>query len=200
MEQERGVVNLILNIITTVLLIIVMLIVVALVVICLKTNKATMEIPDFMGYKPTICISNSMEDEFEVGDIIISKIALKDNIKVGDIITYREGETIVTHRVENIVYENNQIKYVTKGDSNNTIDENKIAYSQIEGVYCYKIPKIGNIVLMIQKPQGFLIVFFIPVAIIACIYKLIINRKEIKELRKTKLLKRLQEKQISIIK
>lgn len=200
MENKRGITNFIANTIITLLIVVVVSVLVVLIVIYARTNKTTMEIADFMGYKPTICISNSMENEFKVGDIVISKKDIEESINIGDIITYREGNEIITHRVENIVLEDNKTKYVTKGDSNNSIDECLVEYSQIEGIYCYKIPVIGNIILMLQKPQGFLIVFFIPVAIIACLYKVIISRKELKELRKTKLLKRLQEKQISTIK
>ena len=197
MRQKNRVINFIANTVITILLSVVMLILVVLIVICIKTNNKTMEIAGFMGYKPVICISNSMQQEFEVGDIIISKEVSENSIKTGDIITYREDETIITHRVCDIVKENNQIKYITKGDSNNTIDDNLVDYNQIEGMYCYKIPKLGSLILTLKKPQVLVLIALLPICIIAIIYKTIINRKEIKELRKRKLLKRLQEKQIS---
>lgn len=197
MRQKNRVINFIANTVITILLSVVMLILVVLIVICIKTNNKTMEIAGFMGYKPVICISNSMQQEFEVGDIIISKEVSENSIKTGDIITYREDETIITHRVCDIVKENNQIKYITKGDSNNTIDDNLVDYNQIEGMYCYKIPKLGSLILTLKKPQVLVLIALLPICIIAIIYKTIINRKEIKELRKRKLLKRLQEKQIA---
>ncbi len=197
MRQKNRVINFIANTVITILLSVVMLILVVLIVICIKTNNKTMEIAGFMGYKPVICISNSMQQEFEVGDIIISKEVSENSIKMGDIITYRENGAIITHRVCDIVKENNQIKYITKGDSNNTIDDNLVDYNQIEGMYCYKIPKLGSLILTLKKPQVLVLIALLPICIIAIIYKTIINRKEIKELRKRKLLKRLQEKQIS---
>ena len=197
MRQKNRVINFIANTVITILLSVVMLILVVLIVICIKTNNKTMEIAGFMGYKPVICISNSMQQEFEVGDIIISKEVSENSIKTGDIITYREDDTIITHRVCDIVKENNQIKYITKGDSNNTIDDNLVDYNQIEGMYCYKIPKLGSLILTLKKPQVLVLIALLPICIIAIIYKTIINRKEIKELRKRKLLKRLQEKQIA---
>lgn len=197
MRQKNRVINFIANTVITILLSVVMLILVVLIVICIKTNNKTMEIAGFMRYKPVICISNSMQQEFEVGDIIISKEVSENSIKMGDIITYRENGAIITHRVCDIVKENNQIKYITKGDSNNTIDDNLVDYNQIEGMYCYKIPKLGSLILTLKKPQVLVLIALLPICIIAIIYKTIINRKEIKELRKRKLLKRLQEKQIA---
>lgn len=197
MKHERKILNFIVDTVITILLVIVMCISLILIIICVKSNKNTTEIADFMGYKPVVCISNSMQDVFEVGDIVISKKCSEDSISIGDIITYREGENIVTHRVENIVYTEKGKAFVTKGDSNNTIDQDTVIYEQIEGKYCYKIPQLGKIILLLQKPQGFIIVFLIPVAIIAIIYKIILIRKDVKDLRKRKLLKRLQEKQLS---
>lgn len=198
MKNKRGIVNFIINSTIAIITIIIVFVITALAVIYVKTNKNTMEIADFMGYKPIICISNSMEDEFQVGDIIINKKVPENEINIGDIITFNENGTVIMHRVKEIKYdENGNIGYITKGDSNNTIDENIVKYTDVEGKYYYMIPKIGNLILMLQKPQGFLIALFIPMAILVICYKIILSRKELKELRKSKLLKRLQEKEIA---
>ncbi len=198
MKNKRGIVNFIINSTIAIITIIIVFLITALAVIYVKTNKNTMEIADFMGYKPIICISNSMEDEFQVGDIIINKKVPENEINIGDIITFNENGTVIMHRVKEIKYdENGNIGYITKGDSNNTIDENIVKYTDVEGKYYYMIPKIGNLILMLQKPQGFLIALFIPMAILVICYKIILSRKELKELRKSKLLKRLQEKEIA---
>lgn len=198
MKNKRGIVNFIINSTIAIITIIIVFVITALAVIYVKTNKNTMEIADFMGYKPIICISNSMEDEFQVGDIIINKKVPENEINIGDIITFNENGTVIMHRVKEIKYdENGNIGYITKGDSNNTIDENIVKYTDVEGKYYYMIPKIGNLILMLQKPQVFLIALFIPMAILVICYKIILSRKELKELRKSKLLKRLQEKEIA---
>lgn len=197
MKNERKLSKFIIKCITSIILIFLISIVAILLIIYIKTNKNTAEIADFAGFKPTICVSNSMETEFEVGDIVISKKCLESEINIGDIITYQKDGSIITHRIKDIVYdENGKKEYITKGDSNNIEDEYTVDYNSVEGKYCYKIPKIGIVILALKKPQGFIAVFFIPIALIAISYKILLSRKELKELRKRKLLKRLQEKKI----
>ena len=89
MEQKKNILNFIGNIFITLVGIILGIILIALFVIFIKTNRETMEISDFMGYKPVICISNSMEPEFKTGDITVSKAASQNSINIGDIVSFR---------------------------------------------------------------------------------------------------------------
>ena len=61
--------------------------------------------------------TGSMEDNIHTGDYIL--IYNKKDYKVGDIVTYQKGNYHVTHRI--ISKEGN--KFITKGDANNTPDE-----------------------------------------------------------------------------
>lgn len=72
--------------------------------------------------------SGSMESELLVGDIIIIKES--DDYEVDDIITYQvNDEYLVTHRI----IERDGSNFVTKGDSNNVADKEKITKDKIEG-------------------------------------------------------------------
>lgn len=75
--------------------------------------------------------SNSMVPTFEKGDFIIIKKQKEYN--VGDIITYETEEQgtkyLVTHRIIEI----NENGYITKGDANNTKDEETIYENVIRG-------------------------------------------------------------------
>jgi len=72
--------------------------------------------------------SGSMESELSVGDIIIIKEC--ENYEVNDIITYQvNDEYLVTHRI----IERNGNNFVTKGDSNNVADNEKVSKDKIEG-------------------------------------------------------------------
>ncbi len=72
--------------------------------------------------------SGSMENTLSIGDIIVIKEC--DDYKVNDIITYNvEKEYLVTHRI--IEKENG--KFITKGDNNNTKDNEKVTKDDIEG-------------------------------------------------------------------
>lgn len=61
--------------------------------------------------------TGSMEDGIHVGDYIL--IYKTKNIKKNDIVTFEKDEGFITHRVVKI----NGDKLITKGDANNTEDE-----------------------------------------------------------------------------
>ena len=69
----------------------------------------------------------------------------------GDIISFRQGESVITHRINKIINENGNNTYQTKGDNNNIEDSGTITDSVIEGKVIFKIPKLGNISLFLQN-------------------------------------------------
>lgn len=84
------------------------------------------EYSNFFGYSLFEVQTGSMHGTIEAGDWIIIK-GTKD-VKVGDIITYRNGNDYITHRVRRSYGGT----YVTQGDANNTEDD-PIDQSQIVG-------------------------------------------------------------------
>lgn len=77
--------------------------------------------------------SGSMENELNIGDIILIKEF--DKYNVNDIITYNvDNEYLVTHR---IIEERNG-SFTTKGDNNNTSDSKSVSKENIEGKVIYK--------------------------------------------------------------
>lgn len=186
------------NIIGTILIIMCIPLLIVFLTIAVKANINHDKLPDFMGYKPLICASNSMSNIFEVGDLTITKEVEENELQKGDIITFwnTEHDTVITHRIEEITTnEQGQKVYVTKGDMNNEIDEEVVEYNQVEGEYIGHIKYIGNLILWIQKPTGLIVAFLIPVLICAIVYRHNLKRKEIKSKRTEKLLKRIEEKQ-----
>lgn len=120
------------------------------------------QIPSFFGYKNFVILSGSMENALKTGDVVFVKE--KDEIKSGDIISYREKQAIITHRVMDVIKQDGKIYYKTKGDANDTIDKELVTIDEIEGVYCFKISKIGTIIVFLQSKTGmivFLIILFL---------------------------------------
>lgn len=109
------------------------------------------ETPSFLGYKSFVIISGSMEPNLNIGDIIIIKKDEQKEIEKGKIISFRQGQSIITHRVEEVVEENGEVLYRTKGDNNNVADKNLIEYGQIEGIYVTHISKLGNVILALKN-------------------------------------------------
>ena len=144
-------------------------------IIIVKANRNPGEIPDFFGYKPMIVLSGSMETSIYTGDLVLVKEVPPSTLKENDIIAFRnEANTVTTHRIiEIITNSNGKEEFRTKGDNNTVEDLNLVQEQDIEGVYVFKIPKIGNIVKYTQNTTFFIIV----ICIIYIIY-IIISRKE----------------------
>ena len=120
--------------------------------------------PTVLGVAPMVVLSGSMsgtaEDHIEVGDLIFTKQADIDELKVGDVVAFMDGSIIVTHRIVSISAD--RTEFVTKGDANNTEDE-PISADQIIGQYSGRIPKVGDFALFLQKPLGMVIFIGVPV-------------------------------------
>lgn len=112
----------------------------------------------FYGYSALLVSSGSMKPELNVYDVIVIKEY--DTYNKNDIITFNtKGNSLVTHRI----LEKNGTNYITKGDKNNSIDEEVISQQQIEGkvIYNSKILKFiyNNWLLIILAIIILLIIF-----------------------------------------
>ena len=125
------------------------------VCIIAKAIKYPDKIPDFMGYKLMIVMSNSMESTINVGDVVIVKEVNAQALKSGDIVAYRIDDVCITHRIAKV---NSDGTYITKGDNNNSFDDETINKSQIEGKYVTKIKGLGHLLLFLKEPLGLIVV------------------------------------------
>lgn len=98
-------------------------------------------------YKPTAIVSNSMHPIYDRGDVVIvEKLDRKKrkNLKKYDIIEYKLNNIIVAHRIIHIEKHNDgSMLYITKGDNNNTADNEKVSSNQINGIVKFRVPKVG---------------------------------------------------------
>ena len=121
-----------------------------------NTNKD--EIPSVFGYKPFIVLSGSMETEIYKGDLIISKVVDPETLKVNDIIAFRDAEdTVTTHRIIEIVDRDGEKLFITKGDNNNSQDQNLVELKDVEGLYVLRIPGIGTFMNSLAEPTTVII-------------------------------------------
>ena len=59
----------------------------------------------------------------------------KEELKVGDIISFYEGSYINTHRFVRIENQSGEEVYITKGDNNEKEDKLPVKFKNIEGKY-----------------------------------------------------------------
>lgn len=108
--------------------------------------------PKLFGLSTAIIVSPSMQDTIAINDMII--IQQKKEYRKNDIITFKDGQEYITHRIVDIQGD----KFVTKGDNNNTADITPIDAYQIVGKVVLVIPKAGKIISFLRTPIGMLII------------------------------------------
>lgn len=97
-------------------------------------------------YQPVAVLTYSMVPTFTRGDVVvINKLSdlEKSNLKVGDIIQYKRKDTMVIHRIIDIVDDNDERGYILQGDNNNSEDPFIVCDNQIVGKEIFSIPKLG---------------------------------------------------------
>ena len=106
-------------------------------------------------YKPFFSVytivSPSMVPTINVYDVIINKTVKKPtDVKVSDIITFESTGVLshgltVTHRVQDIYYDESasDYEYVTKGDNNPSEDKESVKEEQVLGKVIFKVKYLG---------------------------------------------------------
>lgn len=84
--------------------------------------------------------SGSMNPIYYRGDAVIFKKVTSKEVKEGDILVFKNGNTYITHRVVNII--NGNI-FITKGDNNNEIDDFNTTSNEVVGIVKYVVKYIG---------------------------------------------------------
>ncbi|QIB27756.1 signal peptidase I [Caloranaerobacter azorensis] len=101
-------------------------------------------IPSVFKIKFMTVLSGSMQPNIEVGDLVVIKPVIPKKIRKGDVVTYRlTNDIFITHRVIEVIDDNEEYLFVTKGDANNIEDNEKINSSQLIGKVFLVIPKGG---------------------------------------------------------
>lgn len=108
---------------------------------------------------PSVVLTGSMEPEIKPGDIVlIRKCTTQKEVmsaKVGDVINFDRDDINITHRVIEIVEDENGGQcYRTKGDNNPTEDTTLVELSDMNGYVIGTIPKIGLPVLWLKSEEA----------------------------------------------
>lgn len=186
------------KIISIIVLILLLPVLIVNSVILINSYTKPDEIPSFMGWKPFIVLSGSMETEIKTGDIVVVKEVPIEEIKLNDVIAFKEDGIVITHRIVEIKDENGLRKYITKGDNNNVQDSGFVLKEQIEGVYQFRIEGLGNLAMFIQTPIGMLVCLSIPLGILLLI-QMSDNKKIQKEQREKYRKEKDLEKEIEML-
>ena len=131
-----------------------------LVIIVLIILAIILYTPRIFGFKTYTVKTGSMLPTYKIGSIIyVEPITNIDNLSIGDVITFRRGTNIITHRINNIDKGNKLIE--TKGDNNISVDSAKVDYNSIIGVVKFNIPFLGYISLFLSNEPIFKIIIIV---------------------------------------
>lgn len=125
--------------------------------------KANDKQPSIFGNKFFIVLTGSMSPTIDVGDLVLVKGINPEDINVADIITFgsTSSDNITTHRVKEVLDKEDGISYITQGDANNVQDPIPVESDVLIGKVSKVIPRVGTILLFIQKNIIKILVTFI---------------------------------------
>lgn len=146
-------------------------VVIGLFILVIAVQKFTNNNFAVGGYRVFMVISGSMVNEYNIGDILISKSVSEDQINVGDNVTYIGKEDsfkglIVTHKVIEKEKRDGVTYFTTKGIANPTSDP-EITYDQIYGKIIYKTTVLSAFGKFMNNALAYYLLFFLIALVIS---------------------------------
>jgi len=156
--QKRLRSNLIINISKTVTLVCVALIIYAIV-----TERES----SVFGYRFFIVQTGSMQGSIDIGDLIVTKEPVKEQLKRGNIISFISHDPEIygmvnTHRIVDIQGDS----FYTRGDAADERDLTPVRFEDILGVLIYKSTPIGQVITWLEQPLNMFLFVILPTIIV----------------------------------
>lgn len=125
------------------------------------------------GYRVLRVLTSSMEPTIVGNTCIITKEVDPDELKVGDVITFISEDPSIygyynTHRINEIIEENGEQKFVTKGDNSYEVDPYTVSKENVVGIYVKELPGgrlIGKAFVALSDNKVYFLVIIIPLVL-----------------------------------
>ena len=98
-----------------------------------------------------VIATESMTGEINKGDMILYERYDDQHLKEGQVIVFKQEESRIVHRIVLIENIGGEVRYYTKGDANEDLDEGYRVESDIVGVSDFKISFIGYPTLWLRE-------------------------------------------------
>jgi len=116
------------------------------------------------GVKLFLIQSGSMSPAINIGDLTL--VRKQNDYLTGEVIAFKDEDgRVVSHRIFQKL-ENGE-GFITKGDANQSADQNKVPRSKIIGRVELVLPVIGRILPLIRTPVGFSITIILSIILLA---------------------------------
>ena len=111
-----------------------------------------------------VVLSDSMSPEIHAGDVVVVDDVPTQQIGQGDVITYDRpgGDQLVTHRVVEVLNEDGDTAFRTKGDANEEADPQPVPAGNVVGVVQFHIPLIGRVISFASTDAGIVLFVVLP--------------------------------------
>lgn len=176
----------ILNTLVTILIVLILIVSIFVIIVTFTANEDNGGVPNFFGKSPISVLSNSMQGDgelnFNKGDLLICDAVPEDarvnaKYKKGDVVCFgydvnEDGyQDYVTHRIIKV---NKDGTYITKGDNNDTYDQNSKATTVFPNIkpddivatyHGQKINGVGDFMDYLRTQNGFFFVILLPMII-----------------------------------
>ena len=144
----------------------VLLVILLVVLIYLAVGSRGSGLPFMQNFKIFTVMSGSMEPTLNVGGVILVEKVDTAELEEGDIITFLSNDTslngkVVSHRIIQVVKNENLTMYITKGDANKVRDDAAAIPENVIGRVIFHVPYLGYLLNFMKTKQGF---FLYPVA------------------------------------
>ena len=155
-------------------IIVVLILIVSILVVMLSLTSKSSGVPNIFGVAPLSVQTASMEDTINPGDLIFCSLTeIEDECQKDDVVTFPieiNGEKVLnTHRIVEVVKDQNITYYKTQGDNKETNPEPDMdlqTSSTIVAKYTgTKIPGLGNVLSFIRTQLGFFLCILLPMII-----------------------------------
>ena len=103
------------------------------------------------GHGMLVIATESMTGELNKGDAALFEKYDDQTIEEGRVIVFKDGKSMIVHRVDDIQIINGITRYYTKGDANEKRDAGFIIDSNIIGIVNFKIPYVGYPTLWLRS-------------------------------------------------
>ena len=154
--------------------VVVLILIVSMLVVMLSLTSKSSGVPNIFGIAPLSVQTESMKGTVDPGDLIFCTLTeIDDEFQKDDIVTFPieiNGEQVLnTHRIVEVVEDDNIIYYRTQGDNEETNpepDKDLQTSSTIVAKYTgTKIPGLGNVLSFIRTQLGFFLCILLPMII-----------------------------------
>ncbi len=134
--------------------------------LALLASLLTVAATNLLGYQSYVIYSGSMEPTVKVGSLLLTRPADVEDLRVGDVITYRSpgNHTTLTHRIVSIRQQDGERAFTTKGDASLEPDPREVILRGQVSKMVFDVPYLGYVVDFAKSIQGVVLLLLVPAA------------------------------------